>query len=129
LQTCAAGRIGLAAIPQAQRRVKDHFAPAHQLQLLQGIGVIAGFADLQAVQRGDLVRTDHQGWADPGGNGGGLLARQPQGCRFRRFAGLRGFVDVRGHGFEGQAEPAQQFLAIDGTGAQDQAGQGGIGAV
>jgi hypothetical protein len=41
----------------------------------------------------------------------------------RRFAGLRGFVDVRGHGFEGQAEAAQQFLAIDGTGAQDQAGQ------
>jgi hypothetical protein len=40
--------------------VEDHFAAAHFLQLGQGVGMVAGFADLPIVERCDLVGADDQ---------------------------------------------------------------------
>jgi len=77
--------------------VKHDLPPAHLLQLGQRVGVVARFADLLVVERGDLVGADDDATGQLGGDRGGFFTRQPQRRGAWRLAGKGRFVDV-GHG-------------------------------
>jgi len=106
--------------------VEHDFSPAHQLQLGQGARMVAWLTDLQPVQCGNLVGTDHQRAGMQSRDGLRLRARQAQGGGLRRLIVERCLVDLGGDRLEGQAEPLQQFAAVGGARCQDQArGSGG----
>ncbi len=110
--------------------MKQHFAAAHRLQLGEGFVVRAGFADLQAVVGGDLIRADHERML-AGGQFGCDRPRfglgEPQRGRFGRFARLGRLVDRRHDDVERHAQAFEQLAAIARTRRQNQAWRAGKG--
>jgi hypothetical protein len=82
--------------------MEHDFASAHGLQLRQRPRVVARFADLRAVERGDLVGADHECARVLLRDRFGLGARQAQGGGFGSLAGQGRLVDMRRDRFEGQ---------------------------
>ena len=100
--------------------MKHHLPTAHLLQLAQSGAMVAGFADLGAVQRGDLIRADHQRTRDAFSDRLRLGLRQAQRGGARQFAGQRAFVDVGRERFERQAQAREQLAAVGGAGCKNQ---------
>ena len=115
----------LASVEQAQGRMEHGLAPAHGLQLLQGVGMVARLADLRAIQGGDLVGADDEAARVAVEHGLRLGLGQAQGRGAGAFTGQGAFVEI-GHGhLERQAQALQQFLAVGRTRCKNQAQWGG----
>ncbi|MNT28649.1 hypothetical protein D3C72_1643520 [compost metagenome] len=100
-------------------------APAHGLQLQQGIRMVAGFADLGAIECGDLVGADDETARIAVEHGLRLGLGQAQGRGAGAFAWQGTFVEI-GHGhLERQAQALQQFLAVGRARCKNQARWGG----
>ena len=118
------GGDGSASVPQAQGGMEHDFTATHQLQLRQRARMVARLADLQIVERGNLVGADHERARMQACHGLGLGTRQAQCGRRRCFAWQRRFIEVGCDGLERQAEPAQQFAPVGRARGEDQAGRG-----
>lgn len=83
--------------------MENHLAATHEMELMQGIIVSAGFADLHAVKGRYLVRADNQCARSAGSDRSRFFTRQSQRCLWRRFIDARRFVDIRLGNFKRQA--------------------------
>src|SRR5690606_5231130 len=110
---------GLVAVGDADTGMERDRAARHRLQLPDRAFAVAGLAEWLAVERCNLVGSDHPGDA-PGGNRGRLGDGEPAGKVGRRLARCRGLVDVRPGRVEGDAEARQQLASIRRGGRQDE---------